>query len=432
MTKLKQSGKAADIVFILWAGGCALLCYSMVYALRKPFTAATFDNIVLWGFSFKSVVTIVQILGYMISKFAGIKIVSELNHKYRLRFISGSAIAATVALLFFGLLPTPYNIIAMFFNGLALGCMWGVIFTFLEGRRMTDLLASILGISIIISSGTAKSIGLFVMNKLNISEFWMPALIGVVACPLIVALGWSLSKLPIPNKEDIALKVERITLDGSNRIAIFRKYSLLLTLLLCGNLLLTILRDIKEDFLVNIFDLSGHSDWVFAKVDTIVTFTILVLFGIMVLVRSNKRALLILMTGVIIASMTMAFISGNYSRLNLPPLVWLFVMSLSLYIPYLAFQTIFFDRFIAFFKIKGNVAFFISLIDSIGYSGTVLVLLLKEIIKPEADWLQVFNQMGVVVGVVCTVVFTASTFIISDSAYFLKRTQTARIKRIAV
>ena len=77
----------------------------------------------------------------------------------------------------------------MFFNGLSLGCMWGVIFSFIEGRRTTDILASLLGISIVISSGTAKSIGLFVMNTLNVSEFWMPALIGAFALPLLALLG---------------------------------------------------------------------------------------------------------------------------------------------------------------------------------------------------------------------------------------------------
>lgn len=35
----------SDALFILWAGGAALLSYSLVYALRKPFTAATFDGL---------------------------------------------------------------------------------------------------------------------------------------------------------------------------------------------------------------------------------------------------------------------------------------------------------------------------------------------------------------------------------------------------
>ena len=43
---------------------------------------------------------------------------------------------------------------------------------------MTDVLASLLGVSMVISSGTAKSVGLYVMDIWQVSEFWMPALIG--------------------------------------------------------------------------------------------------------------------------------------------------------------------------------------------------------------------------------------------------------------
>jgi len=99
--------------------------------------------------------------------------------------------------------------------------------------------------------------------------------------------------------------------------------------------------------------------------------------------------------------------------LNLPPVPWLFVMGLSLYIPYLAFQTIFFDRFIAFFRISGNVGFFIYLIDSTGYAGSVVMLLIKELVKPDVSWLDVFNRMGVMVGIYCAIVFAISLIIIA-------------------
>ena len=36
---------------------------------------------------------------------------------------------------------------AMFVNGLSLGCTWGVIFSFIEGRKVTDILASLFGVS---------------------------------------------------------------------------------------------------------------------------------------------------------------------------------------------------------------------------------------------------------------------------------------------
>ena len=41
--------KMSDVLFVLWAGGAALLSYSLVYALCKPFTAATFDGLDFFG-----------------------------------------------------------------------------------------------------------------------------------------------------------------------------------------------------------------------------------------------------------------------------------------------------------------------------------------------------------------------------------------------
>ena len=68
----------------------------------------------------------------------------------------------------------------------------------------------------------------------------------------------------------------------------------------------------------------------------------------------------------------MSFISLRYEALQLSPVVWLFIQSLCLYLAYLCFQTIFFDRFIACFRIRGNVGFFIVLIDFIGLGCSVL------------------------------------------------------------
>ncbi len=120
------------------------------------FTAATFDGIEAFGFDYKVLVTIIQIAGYLIAKFIGIKLISELKRENRLKFILVSIAVAELSLVAFGALPTPYNMFAMFFNGLSLGCMWGVIFSFIEGRRTTDILASLLGISIVIKFGNGK------------------------------------------------------------------------------------------------------------------------------------------------------------------------------------------------------------------------------------------------------------------------------------
>lgn len=401
----------SDALLILWAGGAALLSYSLVYALRKPYTAASFEGLTFMGSDYKVAVTTIQILGYVIAKFFGIKIISELKKENRFRFFVGSAILAELALVGFGLLEAPYNVAAMFVNGLSLGCMWGVIFSFIEGRKVTDILASLLGVSMVFSSGVAKSFGLFAMNEMQIDQFWMPAVIGGFALPLLVFMGYMLKRLPQPTAEDIALRNERVVLDGKGRVALFRKYAPILTLLFIGNFMLLVLRDIKEDFLVNILDMSNQSSWLFARIDTIVTLIILGIFALFAFFRSNIRALLWLITLVIAGCLTMTYVSFHYETLDLKP-VTLFIQSLSLYIAYLTFQTIFFDRFIACFRIKGNVGFFIALIDFIGYLGTVTLLSTKEFLNIELEWFALFNHIAGFVGATCSILFIVASILI--------------------
>lgn len=412
MTQAKVQKQLSEALLILWAGGAALLSYSLVYALRKPYTAASFEGLTFLGSDYKVAVTTIQILGYVIAKFFGIKIISELKKENRFKFFVGSAILAETALVGFGLLPAPYNVIAMFVNGLSLGCMWGVIFSFIEGRKVTDILASLLGVSMVFSSGLAKSLGLFAMNEMQINPFWMPATIGGLALPLLVLMGYLLKKLPQPTAEDIALRNERVVLDGKGRKKLFRKYAPILTLLFIGNFMLLVLRDIKEDFLINILDMSNQSSWLFARIDTIVTLIILGIFALFIFFRSNIKALLWLMTLVITGCLTMTYVSFHYESLDLSPVTWLFIQSLSLYIAYLTFQTIFFDRFIACFRIKGNVGFFIALIDFIGYMGTVTLLSTKELLDIELEWFALFNHIAGIVGSVCSVLFLIAALLI--------------------
>lgn len=75
-------------------------------------------------------------------------------------------------------------------------------------------------------------------------------------------------------------------MDGRGRRDILRRFMPILALLFVGNLLLVMLRDVKEDFLVDIFDTTGYSSWFFAQMDSIVTGIILVLFALMTFVKT--------------------------------------------------------------------------------------------------------------------------------------------------
>ena len=88
---------------------------------------------------------------------------------------------------------------------------------------------------------------------------------------------------------------------------------------------------------------------------------------------------------------------------------------------YLSFQTIFFERFIACFKIRGNVGFFIITIDFVGYMGTLALLVFKELHASHVDWTVFYNNMSVIIGVVCCLAFVGSLiYMLNASRRFRK------------
>ena len=182
----------------------------------------------------------------------------------------------------------------------------------------------------------------------------------------------------------------------------------ILIMLFAANLLLTIQRDVKEDFIVCIIDVSTISSWAFAQIDSIATLVLLATFALLATTYDHLKVLCILLILSTLGMGTLAFLGINFHHINLPTTIWLFGQSLCLDMAYLSFQTIFFERFIACFKIRGNVGFFIITIDFVGYLGTLALLLFKEFYASHIDWQSFYNHMSFWIGIVCCIAFMGS------------------------
>ena len=84
---LNISVKKIDVRFLMNAAAAAFITYLSMYAFRKPFTAATYDGLSLWGLDYKILLIITQLIGYTISKYVGIKLISELHAGNRIRML---------------------------------------------------------------------------------------------------------------------------------------------------------------------------------------------------------------------------------------------------------------------------------------------------------------------------------------------------------
>jgi len=120
----------------------AFCLYTCVYAFRKTFSVATFDGLAYAGISYKVWLVMFQVVGYALSKFAGIKLISELKATSRAIGIVLMVLIAGISWLFFAIVPPPFNIVFLFTNGFPLGLVWGMIFGYMEGRRYTEVLGA--------------------------------------------------------------------------------------------------------------------------------------------------------------------------------------------------------------------------------------------------------------------------------------------------
>jgi MFS family permease len=408
------------IAFVVWTALAAFLTYASMYAFRKPLSAGVFEGFVLWGVSYKVLLVIAQVLGYLTAKFIGIKVIAELEKGRRFWLLIALILTAEAALLGFGLSAYPYGLIWVFFNGLPLGLIWGIVFSYIEGRRFTDVLATFLSISFIVSSGVVKTIGRIMVEQWGISEFWMPALVGACFFPLLFLAAWMLELAPEPDAEDIAQRTERLPMTPQERKALFKQFSFGLSAILLVNFAMTIGRDIKDNFLVEIWGQldPNASAYVFTQVETGVAIVVLFLLSLLVLVRNNRRAFAILHSSMAIGFLLVLCSTLAFGRGHLDPKVWMALHGIGLYLAYIAFQSLYFERFIATFRVKGNVGFLIYLSDFIGYLGSCGVLIAKELVGLSLDWSRFF------IGLTYVVVVVGLVGVVAAHIYFAWRSAT--------
>jgi hypothetical protein len=83
-TRLRQTLISAPSWFLsVYAAICSFAVYFCMYAFRKPFTAAGFAGLHFLHIDYKVWLVTSQVIGYMFSKFYGIRLVSSIQKEKR-------------------------------------------------------------------------------------------------------------------------------------------------------------------------------------------------------------------------------------------------------------------------------------------------------------------------------------------------------------
>ncbi len=401
----------------LYAMAFSFLAYFCMYAFRKPFSVATFEGTVALplvpAMDLKILFIISQVIGYTISKFVGIKVVSESRFAGRGRQILLMIGLAELALLGFALTPPPWSAVFLFLNGLPLGMIWGLVFGYLEGRRLSVLFGAFLSVSFIVSSGFLKSAGRMVLAA-GVSEFWMPFVTGLFFLPILYLSVFCLDALPPPSKDDERLRVRREPMTKTERRRFLARFAGPVVILTAIYMFITAYRDFRDNFAREIWDALGYasSPEIFTVTEVPIAIAVLVALGGLVAIRDNRRSFVAMYVLMALGVLAIGLSTFAYTRAWISPVAWMVLNGLGLFLAYVPFGCIFYDTLIAVTGFVGTAGFMIYVSDAFGYVGSAVLLLYRNFGSPEPSWLEFFIGFSYFTCLVSLAGFAASALLL--------------------
>ena len=348
-----------------------------MYGYRKPYTAASFADVEYWGLSYKFGLIIAQTIGYVLAKWIGIKFVSETKPANRIRAIIMLLSFAELTLLLFAAVPRPWNAACMLLNGLSLGVIFGLVLSFLEGRRQTEFLIAGLCASFILSDGVSKSVGAQLL-AMGVGENWMPVAAGLVfTVPAAIFIAM-LACVPKPTEKDINARSAREPMTAADRWYFFNKYAPGLVAIIIVYLLVTLLRSVRADFAVELWAGLGFKQTpsLFTTSELLVSIGVIIITGLAVLISNHYKAFRFsLFTSFIGFLIVLLAVFGLYGGLGKFP--FMVLIGLGVYLPYVAVHAVIFERLIAITRERATVGFLMYVVDSVGYTGYIGLMLLR-------------------------------------------------------
>lgn len=368
----------------------AFCVYFCMYAFRKPFAAVPFPQLNFCGskIDLKTACVISQSLGYLFSKYLGTKICSEVLPHRRAWLLVQLILISAFGLFLFAVMPNNWKPLGLLINGLPLGMVWGVVVRYLEGRRSSEVMLAGLSCSYIVAGAITRDIGRDVVIKAwQVSDFWMPLVTGgLFFVPLCLAV-LLLNRLPPPTVQDIAERAPRGAMVFSERRAFVMNFRMGLILLLFGYFFLTAFRDFRDQYAAELFQSLGLADRraIFSQTEQWAALATILTAGGLSLFSGHRAAMLATFTVITVGFATIGLATQAFRAQMLSGFGWMAILSVGMYLAYVPFGVGLFERLMAGSRLAGTSVFAIQLADGIGYTGSVLVQLYRDLFHGRMD-----------------------------------------------
>jgi Family of unknown function (DUF5690) len=219
-----------------------------------------------------------------------------------------------------------------------------------------------------------------------------------------------LDKLPPPSLQDEALRTKRQPMNTDERRAFVKTFWPGIVLFTLAYMFLTVFRDFRDNFSADVWRTLGYgnSPEIFTTTEIPVSIAVLVIMGSLMIIKNNKLALMINHVIILIGMILIGISTFLFQQQTINPPTWMILIGLGLYLGYVPFNSIFFDRLLAAFRYVGTVGFIIYIADSFGYLGSVGVMFFKEFAQPKLSWLDFFISTGYIISVVGSILIAGS------------------------
>jgi hypothetical protein len=229
-----------------------------------------------------------------------------------------------------------------------------------------------------------------------------------------------LAQIPPPNDEDLSLRSQRVAMKNADKTLIIKEFGLGLLCIIGVYLLLATMRDFRDNFAVEVWREIDpkFSKTIFSEIETTIGLVVVSLIALNALIKNNFRSYLTFSSMMLAAVLLCGGSTWAYQEQMISPKVWMLSLGIGLFLPYLMIQTVVFERLIALFKARGNVGFLVYICDSVGYLGSVVLLIYREFFLKKMSFLNILMTFSYIISIVCFILLIVQLFFFSNK--FLK------------
>jgi hypothetical protein len=245
----------------VWLHGIALaLSYSAAYFWRFPIFVLPIDILEQTVFTLGGKVIDLQTsyslaltLGFGLAKVSAVSIMSSpFFFRHRTIFI---LCTLWVSFFFMALGTTVFyakdllyiQVLCLFFSFYFSSWLYGGMLSFIEGRLGTEALLATMNFSYIYASNASRGTGQLMLDG-GISARAMPAIVGLIFCPLSSFLLLYAAKIPPPSARDIKSRAKRVAMSAEQRNSFLSRNAVGLSCMLLPYALLSGMRSFRDFF----------------------------------------------------------------------------------------------------------------------------------------------------------------------------------------